>query len=50
MFLVGPFGSVEGGGGSMVVYGCWLLDNMPPERPLVEFRIFDARQGKYVNC
>ena len=27
-----------GGGG---VYGC--LDNMPPERPLVGFIIFDAR-------
>ena len=28
-----------GGGGG--VYGC--LVNMPPERPLVGFRIFDAR-------
>ena len=34
-----------GGGGSMVV-----LDNMHQERPIVGFRTFDARYGKYINC
>ena len=27
-----------------------VLDNMPPERPMVGFRTFDARYGKYINC